>query len=206
MAGDGKGYAYAALGVGVLFVWSAVNGRSVLTTLKDILQGKKPTPGKVHAPLLSSGVVQVGGGNTGLPYGTAGAGPRQSGVGQVSPLTVYKALRHAGMPRSPAIMLTAVCGVESTYNTTAWNQTAATGDDSVGLFQINYYDGLYPGRVALTGMTPEQMHVAGVQAQADAAFKLWAQSGLQPWGPDIYLHKVDVWLPGAYAAANAAGF
>ena len=192
--------AWAALGVGAVFVWSALNNKSVLTTIQDLLQGHKPIAGST-GPSLFTSLTGIGssGGNLN-PVGT-----RQAGSNLVSPLTVYKALRFAGVPTSPAIMLTAIAGVESGYNTLAWNQNTATGDDSVGLFQINYLGSLYGPRVALTGMTPEQLHMAGVQGQANAAAKLWQQSGLAPWGPDITSGKVNQFLPGAQAAAKAAG-
>lgn len=197
----GNGVAYAALAAGGLFLWSALNGKSVLTTLQDLMQGKKPVAAPMGLPLFGSS----GGGSVGAAGSLHPAGSAQPGAGIVSPLAVYKALRHAGVPRSPAIMLTAIAGVESGYSTLAWNQDVNTGDDSVGLFQINYLGSLYGPRVALTGMTPEQLHNAGVQAQSNAAAALWQQSGLQPWGPDISSGKVNQFLGAAQAAATVAG-
>jgi hypothetical protein len=196
---DGK--ALAVLAGGGILLWSALNGKSVLTTVQNLVKGEKPVP----APLGGSIFPSSGGGSSGAPGGLSPTGGAQTGTKLVSPLTVYKALRHAGVPTSPAIMLTAIAGVESGYNTLAWNQDVNTGDDSVGLFQINYLGSLYGPRVALTGLTPEQLHVGNVQVQADAAAKLWQQSGLQPWGPDISSGKVNQFLGAAQAAASAAG-
>lgn len=191
-----NGWALGAIGAGAVFAWSALHGNSILGTARDLVRGQQPQP----APQGPSPFA-AGGAGLGSP-----AGSPQAGSGNVSPLAVYKALRNAGVPRAAAVMLTAIAGVESGYNTLAWNQDAGTGDDSVGLFQINYLGSLYAARVALTGMTPEQLHLAGVQGQADAAARLYAQSGLQPWGPDISSGKVNQFLPGASSAATTAGF
>ena len=173
--------AIAAGSVGVIFVWSALNGKSVLTTLQDVVTGKKP----VAAPIGPSPFSGSGGGSVGAAGTLSPSGPGVTGTNLVSPATVYQGLRHAGVPVSPAIMLTAIAGVESGYNTKAWNQDVNTGDDSVGLFQINYLGSLMAPRIALTGLTPEQMHDADAQTQCNAAAALWKQSGLQPWAPDV---------------------
>lgn len=179
--------------------------------VKSVLQGKGlPPQGSIttSAVILASAQTQAsidtGAGGTGGLGSPAGGSV--GGKGNVTPLEVYKALRHAGVPRGDAVMLTAIAGVESGYNTGAWNQNASTGDNSVGLFQINYLGSLYAARVALTGMTPEQLHVAGVQAQADAAAKLYGQSGLQPWEPDITSGKVGPFLANAHAASVDTGY
>lgn len=181
--------------------------------VKSVLQGKGlPPQGNIttSAVILTSAQTAEASASTGTGSGSGGLGPSAGGSvggkGNVTPLEVYKALRHAGVPRGDAVMLTAIAGVESGYSTLAWNQDANTGDDSVGLFQINYLGSLYAARVQLTGLTPEQLHAADVQTQADAAAKLYGQSGLQPWEPDITSGKVGPFLANAHAASVDAGF
>lgn len=83
--------------------------------------------------------------------------------------------------RADAIIMAAVAGSESSYDERVVNDTPATGDYSVGLWQVNYYDGLYNGRVAQFG-TPGHLANAGIGAQADAAFAIWQQQGFGAWG------------------------
>lgn len=44
-----KGIAYGAVGAGVLFVWSATQNRSLLSTIQDIIRGRQPQPGPAEA-------------------------------------------------------------------------------------------------------------------------------------------------------------
>jgi hypothetical protein len=41
---------YLVVGTGVLFVWAGLNNKSVLETLKDLIQGKQPQPGAILIP------------------------------------------------------------------------------------------------------------------------------------------------------------
>lgn len=40
-----RGIAYGVIGAGVLFVWSATQHKSLLSTIQDLIRGKQPTPG-----------------------------------------------------------------------------------------------------------------------------------------------------------------
>lgn len=82
-----------------------------------------------------------------------------------------------------APLMAGIAIAESGGNTTAWNQTAATGDDSVGLWQINYYGSLYPSRNAAYG--PPAALAADPNAQAKAAINLSGNgANLSPWKTD----------------------
>jgi len=74
--------------------------------------------------------------------------------------------------RATAVILAAIAGPESGYDYSVINDTPATGDYSVGLWQINYYDGLYGERSREYG-TPRQLIEGGVRRQAHAAAHLW---------------------------------
>lgn len=54
MATNGHGWAYAGLAAGGVFLWSALYDKSILGTLRDLLQGKKPVPGSVGASMFAS--------------------------------------------------------------------------------------------------------------------------------------------------------
>src|ERR1019366_6965815 len=72
---------------------------------------------------------------------------------------------------------------ESGGNYTSLNNTPATGDYSVGLWQINYYDGLLASRTAAYG-SPAALQ-GDANAQAKAAIKLSNNgSNLGPWKGD----------------------
>jgi hypothetical protein len=82
--------------------------------------------------------------------------------------------------RADAIILAAIAGPESSYDMSVINDTPATGDYSVGLWQINYYGSLHAGRVAEFG-TPRQLIEGGLRAQARAAHKIWSEQGFNAW-------------------------
>jgi hypothetical protein len=85
-----------------------------------------------------------------------------------------------GMDKGNAEILAAIAGPESGYDYTVINDTPATGDYSVGLWQINYYDGDYAPRVAEFG-TPLQLIEGGPVKQAHAAYTVWRQQGWNAW-------------------------
>lgn len=88
-----------------------------------------------------------------------------------------------------AVILAGCAGNESGYDYHIINDTPATGDYSVGLFQINYYASLYPSRVAAYG-TPRQLAASGVAGQCQAAADLFRQAGgFSPWQADITGNK-----------------
>ena len=83
-----------------------------------------------------------------------------------------------------APLMAGIAMAESGGNTQALNNTPATGDYSVGLWQINYYAGLRPGRTAEYG-SPEAL-LADPNKQAKAAISLFGQNGagLSNWTND----------------------
>lgn len=101
----------------------------------------------------------------------------------------YDEVFHHLLPLMPthddAVILAGCAGNESGYDYHIINDTPATGDYSVGLFQINYYASLYPSRVAAYG-TPRQLAASGVAGQCSAAADLFHQAGgFSPWEADI---------------------
>lgn len=75
-----------------------------------------------------------------------------------------------------ARIMAAIGSAESSLDYTVINDTPSTGDYSVGIWQINYYDGLYSGRVAAFG-TPAQLVAGGLGVQARAAVAIAAGPG-----------------------------
>jgi hypothetical protein len=92
------------------------------------------------------------------------------------------ALYNAGFRGWPLTVMTALAGREAKWDPTALNNNPNTGDYSVGLFQINYFGSLLPGRTAEYG-APSTL-LSNPQDQANAAYKLVggnSLSNLQPW-------------------------
>jgi hypothetical protein len=89
-----------------------------------------------------------------------------------------------GGPAGWAPLMAAIAMAESGGNTQALNNTPATGDYSVGLWQINYYNGMLAGRTASYG-SPQAL-LADPNKQAKAAISLFGQngSGLGNWQGD----------------------
>jgi hypothetical protein len=54
MAANVNPVAVGAVGVGLLFIWSGIGGRSVLSTLQSIVQGKQPDPSTVPADAITT--------------------------------------------------------------------------------------------------------------------------------------------------------
>jgi hypothetical protein len=85
-----------------------------------------------------------------------------------------------GMDHQNAEILAAIGGPESGYDYSVINDTPATGDYSVGIWQINYYDGDYASRAAAFG-TPRQLIEGGPIKQAHAAYTVWKEQGWLAW-------------------------
>ena len=85
-----------------------------------------------------------------------------------------------GMDKGNAEILAAIGGPESGYDYRVINDTPSTGDYSVGVWQVNYYGSLYPGRVAQFG-TPRQLIEGGPEKQAQAAYDIWRSQGWLAW-------------------------
>jgi len=200
------------MGVGGYLMWFAVKywrgtGPAVWPSypVKSVLQGKgipanQPAPtADANLATFESDLGTVKGGAKGGPPLTTPGGPNVHG--NVTPRQAYVALRQAGVSAGASVYLVAIAGVESGYRTTALNTDAGTGDYSVGLWQINYFDGLYAERAPYIG-TPQELLSGGLNKQAAAAAWLWRQDGLQPWEPDITSGKINAFMPGALAAAK----
>lgn len=195
---------------GAAFVWSALEGRNITYTIQQVIQGKKPVPGPMSAPVSTASLPVI----PGLPGGNPGAGGTvptvtagwNSPAGKVTPKQAYQALIAAGFNQSEAITLTAIGAVESGWNTTSLNPDSGTGDYSVGVWQINYFGSLYASRAPILG-TPDELR-GNLAAQARAARILFEESvhanesGFQPWMPDITSGKIDPYLGIAQAAAG----
>jgi Lysozyme like domain len=117
--------------------------------------------------------------------------------------SVYNYLLSVGVNAINANILTAIGMAESSLDSAVVNNTPATGDFSVGIWQINYYGSLYAGRVAEFG-TPEQLAQRGLPAQAAAARTLVAQSGYSPWSTYKSGAYKSFLIGGAVAAPQTA--
>lgn len=89
-------------------------------------------------------------------------------------------LEGLGLSHNDSVVLAAIGGPESGYDYHVINDTPATGDYSVGIWQVNYYGPLYPGRTAEFG-TPRQLAAGGPPAQARAAALIFRQQGFMAW-------------------------
>lgn len=80
-----------------------------------------------------------------------------------------------------APLMAGVAYGESGWDSTAWANRPSTSDNSVGLWQINYYGNLYPSRVAAYG-TPESLQ-GDPMAQARAAVSILGDNaaGIGAW-------------------------
>jgi hypothetical protein len=92
----------------------------------------------------------------------------------------HRAVTDAGGSDYTATILAAIGTAESGIDLTVINDTPSTGDYSVGVWQINYYNGLYDSRTAAFG-TPEQLINSGLPGQAKAALSIVNSSGFSPW-------------------------
>lgn len=191
------GVSLGVIFAGGVLAYAGIKGISVTGALQAIVKGQSPATAPPAAQITGSGAI------TGTA-GPGGPGPPAAGSGYIGPRKAYQALRAAGFSQPAAIMMTAIGGVESGWRTTALNDTPATGDLSVGVWQLNYFGNLGPERTALFGMTWQQLRVADLQTQADAAFRLYQSAGgFGPWQPDITSGKIlRFW---AQASAAAAG-
>jgi hypothetical protein len=89
-------------------------------------------------------------------------------------------LELVGLNRPDAEVLAAIGGPESGYDYRVINDTPATGDYSVGIWQINYYGSLYPERAREFG-TPRQLIEGGPFKQAHAAAAVFRSQGFMAW-------------------------
>ena len=102
---------------------------------------------------------------------------------QIDMKAVEALLVAALCPASWLLTLAAIPWFESGGLTNNLNNTPATGDYSVGLWQINYYGNLFPGREAAFG--PPNLLAGNAQAQARAAVAiLGGGPGITAWYGD----------------------
>ena len=131
------------------------------------------------------------------------------------------ALHNAGFKGWPLVVMTALAGREARWNPTALNNNPNTGDYSVGLWQINYFGSLAPGRTAEYG-SPSSL-LSNPQDQANAVYKLAggnSLSNLQPWAltsspasgvtpvgstASVGQNTLAPYIPSAMAAASEVG-
>lgn len=91
----------------------------------------------------------------------------------------FTEMNSLGRTQEDCAVFAAIAQAESGFDYRVVNDTPATGDLSVGLWQINYYDGLYASRAAQFG-TPQQLVAGGLTAQALAA-NVIGQSSFTAW-------------------------
>lgn len=115
----------------------------------------------------------------------------------------YDAMISLGFDKADATIMAAIGGSEAAYDLAVINDTPATGDYSVGVWQVNYYDGLYDGRVAEFG-TPCHLANSDVTTQAKAARTIWAAQGFGAWG-SYNNGDYRAFLPGGSAAPGPSG-
>lgn len=114
------------------------------------------------------------------------------------------ALRDQGMPASDANIGAAIGQAESSLDYRVINDTPATGDYSVGIWQINYYGSLYAPRSREFG-TPQMLVKGGLIHQAFACHALWATSGFTPWSTynsGAYRKYLGGGIPGAVSPGS----
>lgn len=203
MAGQLDGKAVAITAAGFVLLWSGVANATLKDTLLGLLKGQPPAL-KSSPETTSSPTVGVSDASSADGSAGSGGSDNATSVGgkTVSPAQAYSALRDAGVPASAAVILTAIGGAESDWNVNALNNDPATGDYSVGVWQINYYGDLLGPRTAEFG-SPGQLQ-GNLAAQALAAATLYKQSGLGNW--TTYTRGTyQAYLPQALAAAAGPG-
>ncbi|HUY51310.1 MAG TPA: hypothetical protein VMV92_37335 [Streptosporangiaceae bacterium] len=166
--------------------------------------------GKAAGSAVAAGLILAAMGGHGVKLGHLGSdlttaahhlgGGTISGNAPVGARKAYLALRRAGLSRHAALILTAIGGVESNWNTRALNNDPATGDYSVGVWQVNYFGSLDGPRTAEFG-SPARLS-GRLRRQAHAVFVLYGQAGFGPWEPDITSGKISAYMAQAEAAAR----
>lgn len=94
--------------------------------------------------------------------------------------TAFNDLRFLNLDLGDANVGAAIGEAESGFDYRVINDTPATGDYSVGIWQINYYGSLYASRTAAYG-TPKQLVAGGAPAQAIACVGVFRGSGWTAW-------------------------
>jgi hypothetical protein len=166
-----SGLALAEIAAGILLAWSGIENASLVASLQSLIGGRKPAPDTGTEAVTSS----TSGGTGGTADGPATAPAAE----YISPAQAYTALRGAGLGAAAAVILTAIGGAESDWNLNALNNDPATGDYSVGVWQVNYYGDLMAARTAEFG--PPAALLGDLAAQAAAAAEIWNTQGPTAW-------------------------
>jgi hypothetical protein len=93
---------------------------------------------------------------------------------------IFNEAQFDGYPDNIAATFAAIASAESGLDYRVINDTPATGDYSVGLWQINYYGSLYASRAHDYG-TPQQLVEGGQSRQFYAAQGIYHGQGLTAW-------------------------
>src|SRR6266481_7293286 len=108
-----------------------------------------------------------------------------------------------GVSANDAAVFAAIATAEASLDLSVINDTPATGDYSVGTFQINYFGNLYAGRASEFG-TPRQLVLGGLGRQAHAALGVWHGQGFSAWST-FTSGAYRQYLHGARAPAGGPG-
>ena len=114
------GAALAAGVTGIILVWSGIENRSVLTTVKDLIAGQKPTPGPQTAPAAGYSIA------TNIP----------AGKGSYSEAGIQQLWINNGGPSDTAAFAGAVGMAESSGDASATSPNP-NGGTNVGIFQLD---------------------------------------------------------------------
>lgn len=174
----------------------------IAATLGEALLGARNA---VASPGRPGVLDQMSAERTVEPQSVGGAGGGSVTQGDVSPQQLYAALTAAGLPPNAAAAFVSIAGRESGYNTAAHNDNASTGDDSLGLFQVNLLNGGWTDFLKAHGMADPRSELTTLEGSVKAAAAIYGSSGLHPWGgykgmPWWYSTDLDV---GASASGGA---
>ena len=121
----GKGVAVAAGTTGIILIWSGVENRTVLSTVRSLIAGKQPSPG---APQASTAPATAGGG------GLAENIP--AGAGSYNQTALQKLWTDNGGPGDTAGFAAQVAMAESGGSSTVTSANP-DGGTNVGIFQLD---------------------------------------------------------------------
>jgi hypothetical protein len=170
--------------------------------------------GKVTAAWAQGAATGGASGSTGTPSSgsqpPSGYPPGQSGA--LSADQMVQLLHEAGFQGEALVKMAGISRRESGWNPGAFNPDASTGDNSLGLWQINVLGNLAAARLPLIkkagGSKVEDLYDPLISAKV--AYQMWESGGFHPWGPYkgvSELHNVkDEWLQEARQAAEAHGY
>lgn len=131
-----------------------------------------------------------------------------SAGGSLDPQQVYDLLKSQGASDQEATYLTyaSTTHEDPSGSPAVVNNDPATGDFSVGLFQVNYFGDLLASRTRQFG-SPAQLAQDPV-AQADAALEIYRSSGPGAWPTsyaDLQAGKIKGFTPGAGGQPGPGG-